>query len=99
MNKQLNNNSKKCLHAIIHGRVQGVGFRFSTIDQAMRLGLTGYASNLYDGTVEVVAEGEIKRLNILLAWLRHGPPMAHVIKVDHRFSHYTGRYKRFSLKY
>jgi acylphosphatase len=90
---------EKCLHAIIHGRVQGVGFRFSTINQARRLGLKGYAANLFDGTVEVLAEGPPEKLDRLIAWLNHGPPMAHVTKVDHKILPFQGRYKQFGVKY
>ncbi|MFP1496196.1 acylphosphatase [Escherichia coli] len=50
--------SKVCIIAWVYGRVQGVGFRYTTQYQVKRLGLTGYAKNLDDGSVEVVACGE-----------------------------------------
>lgn len=50
--------SKVCIIAWVYGRVQGVGFRYTTQYEAKRLGLTGYAKNLDDGSVEVVACGE-----------------------------------------
>ncbi|KQN56788.1 acylphosphatase [Erwinia sp. E602] len=58
----------------VHGRVQGVGFRYSTRSEALRLGLRGYANNLDDGSVEVLACGETEQLDALLAWLQAGGP-------------------------
>ncbi|MBI5161101.1 MAG: acylphosphatase [Micrococcales bacterium] len=60
-------------HAIVHGRVQGVGFRWSTAMEAQRLGVAGRAQNLPEGTVDVVAEGEAHAVQALLAWLRRSP--------------------------
>lgn len=65
---------------IVTGRVQGVGFRAATRNQAIRLDLTGIARNLADGSVEVLAIGEAAALDALEAWLQRGPPLA---KVDH----------------
>lgn len=47
-----------CVRCWVHGMVQGVGFRYSTQREALKLGLTGYARNLDDGSVEVLACGE-----------------------------------------
>lgn len=63
---------------VVSGQVQGVFFRASTREQAMKLGLRGYAKNLADGRVEVLAAGDAAALDALAAWLREGPPMAHV---------------------
>jgi acylphosphatase len=63
---------------LVSGRVQGVFFRASTVEQARALGLRGYARNLADGRVEVVADGEAQALDRLEAWLRRGPPLARV---------------------
>lgn len=54
--------SKVCIIAWVYGRVQGVGFRYTTQHEAQRLGLTGYAKNMDDGSVEVVACGESDRV-------------------------------------
>jgi acylphosphatase len=58
--------------------VQGVFFRASTREQALRLQLTGYARNLPDGSVEVLACGDTAALDELECWLQHGPPAARV---------------------
>lgn len=67
---------------IVRGRVQGVFFRASTRAEAERLGLSGHALNLPDGTVEVLAVGEAAAIKRLAQWLRTGPPMAVVERVD-----------------
>lgn len=66
---------------IVAGRVQGVFFRASTRAQALRLGLSGYAENLVDGRVEVIAAGSREALDELDGWLHHGPPAARVESV------------------
>ena len=63
---------------LVSGRVQGVFFRASTREQALRLGLSGHARNLHDGRVEVVACGDAAALDLLAQWLAHGPPAAWV---------------------
>jgi len=67
-----------CFRCVVAGRVQGVFFRASAREQALRLGVTGYARNLADGRVEVLACGEPDLVAQLREWLRHGPPMAEV---------------------
>lgn len=66
--------SKVCIIAWVYGRVQGVGFRYTTQYEAKRLGLTGYAKNLDDGSVEVVACGEEGQVEKLMQWLKSGNP-------------------------
>lgn len=67
---------------VIHGRVQGVGFRWFVKHQADRLGLRGSVTNLRDGSVEVVAEGAEASLQALLEALRRGPAGARVERVE-----------------
>ena len=74
--------SKESRCFTVHGRVQGVFFRDSTRREAERLGITGHAINLPDGTVEVLATGPAKALAELESWLHEGPPMARVTKVE-----------------
>ncbi len=71
-----------CRRFWICGRVQGVFFRASTRRQALALGITGYARNLEDGRVEVLACGESDALAGLEAWLSTGPPWAQVKSVS-----------------
>lgn len=63
---------------LVSGRVQGVFYRASTREQAVALGLSGYAKNLPDGRVEVVASGDDAALEVLERWLWQGPPAAKV---------------------
>ena len=72
----------KCQLFRIEGRVQGVWFRESTRREAMALAVTGYAKNMADGSVEVLACGEPAALDRLAEWLQHGPPMAQVTRVE-----------------
>jgi len=67
---------------LVGGKVQGVCFRASTREQALKLGLRGYAKNLPDGRVEVLAEGDERALDALERWLHVGPPMARVQTVE-----------------
>jgi acylphosphatase len=67
--------------AVVSGVVQGVGFRWSARAVAHDLGVTGYARNLLDATVEVEAEGAPDAVDTFVEWLRHGPPSASVAGV------------------
>ena len=73
--------SDKAVRIQVFGRVQGVGFRYFTRQRAMALGLRGRASNLADGSVEVLAIGEISDVEQLIQWLRQGPPSATVERI------------------
>jgi acylphosphatase len=66
----------------VSGRVQGVFYRASTRERAQQLGCRGYARNLADGRVEVLAVGEPAAVDALVAWLWRGPPAAHVQDVQ-----------------
>jgi acylphosphatase len=86
----------EALRALVHGRVQGVGFRAFVQRRAAELGLKGYARNLSDGiSVEVVAEGPRPALEALLASLRLGPPGAYVERVDSSWTTRPGAYSSF----
>lgn len=67
-----------CLRFVVRGKVQGVFFRASARELALRLGLTGHAINLPDGSVEVLACGDAHALQSMRNWLLTGPRMARV---------------------
>lgn len=69
-------------HAWIRGTVQGVAFRWYTMERAHELGLVGWVRNLPDGRVEVWIEGAALAVEEMLAWLRRGPPAANVQGID-----------------
>jgi len=73
---------------IVSGRVQGVGFRWATLEEAERLALSGSVRNELDGTVRVEIEGE--RADELIEWLRHGPRFAEVANIELRDIPETG---------
>jgi len=87
------------LHAIVHGRVQGVSFRYYTLQRARELALVGFVRNLWDRTVEVVAEGPRADVDELLAFLRVGPRSAFVTQVDARWPAPTGQFQRFEVRH
>jgi len=69
---------RKCVRCLVSGRVQGVFFRAATADEAARLSISGWAKNLADGRVEVMACGQPDALDALCEWLWTGPPAAAV---------------------
>ncbi len=70
-----------CKRFIVRGRVQGVWYRASTRERALELGLSGYARNLPDGSVEVLAQGASSSIDELEVWLWQGPVAAKVADV------------------
>jgi acylphosphatase len=70
-----------CVKCLISGKVQGVFFRASTREQALSLGVSGYARNLADGRVEVMACGEKDAVDRLRGWLTRGPAGARVTAI------------------
>ncbi len=67
---------------VVRGVVQGVGFRYHTLDRARLCGLVGWVRNLPDGTVEAWVQGDEARVAEMLDWLRHGPRSARVERID-----------------
>jgi acylphosphatase len=86
------------LHCFVSGRVQGVGFRYFVRGRANELGLTGWVRNLYDGRVEVVAEGEQATLQQLEAALRRGPPGSDVTSVETEMGEDSGEFRDFAVR-
>ena len=69
-------------HLRIHGRVQGVGFRYSMLREAKRLGLSGWVRNRRDGSVEALVQGKADIVAAMVAWSKQGPPDAQVTEVS-----------------
>ena len=92
-------NQKMQFYVLISGKVQGVGFRNFTQRNATQLGVNGYAKNLANGKVEVVAEADKAQLDALVVLLRQGPRYARVdsLEIDER--PFTGEYKSFGIRY
>lgn len=85
------------LHAIVEGRVQGVGFRYFVRENAAALGLTGWVRNLWDDRVELTAEGSREQLERLLSFVRRGPRAAFVTQVKTDWQPASGEYKDFRV--
>jgi len=88
----------KAFSARVCGQVQGVGFRYSAIQEAQRLGLAGWVRNADNGDVEVWAEGPQEKLSPFLAWLGRGPRYSHVDSVKHEDEDPKG-YSNFTVKH
>jgi acylphosphatase len=86
-------------HVVVTGRVQGVGFRFSTVDQARRLGVHGWVRNQADGSVEVLVEGERAVVEGLVRYLHRGPPGARVDDVVLRWEAHVGDLGPFTARH
>ena len=87
------------LTARVVGRVQGVGFRYSAVNQARHLGLRGWVRNEADGSVTVVCEGPRKAVDAYHQWLKRGPSSARVERVDAHESEFRGQFRSFSIEY
>jgi acylphosphatase len=85
------------LHAVVHGDVQGVGYRYFVQRKAQQLGLGGWVRNNDDGTVELVAEGGREELEQLKRALQEGPRMSRVDRVETQWSNGTGNLRAFEL--
>lgn len=89
----------KRLHLLVEGHVQGVGFRYSTLEVALRHGVTGYVMNLPDGNVEVVAEGPPEQVDAFWLSLRQHRIYRYV-RADHPLtSPATGAFPEFTIRH
>lgn len=83
----------------IHGKVQGVGYRFFATRVARRLGLKGSVQNLRDGSVEAVVEGEKGAIDEWIEELKEGPRYAEVTRIDQDTKEFSGRLPDFDVKF
>lgn len=81
----------------ISGEVQGVGFRYHTMAEAKRLGVTGWVRNVPDGTVEALAEGECAAVDAFAEWCWTGPRMARVAGVKQVTEDYGNSFEGFEV--
>ena len=87
-------------HLFISGRVQGVGFRASTEEEARRIGdLVGWVKNLADGRVEAVLQGPRDKVEKLVQWCRKGPSTAEVTNVERKDEPFANEFKTFEVRY
>jgi acylphosphatase len=83
---------------VISGRVQGVGYRYFAQEAAERRGIRGYARNLFNGDVEVHAEGDAAAIQLFKQDLQKGPRMSNVTKVVETEVVATGTYSSFLVR-
>ena len=83
------------LHCIVSGRVQAVAFRDFVRNIAIELGINGYVKNLPDGSVEVLAQGDLQILKVLMNHIRTGPAGSNVVEVYDEWGQVTEEYSTF----
>jgi acylphosphatase len=88
----------KRVHVYISGIVQGVSFRYYTLQEAIRSGATGWVCNLPDGRVEAVIEGDEAAIDRMLAWCREGPRGGHVDRAEVLPEAATGEFQGFRIR-
>jgi acylphosphatase len=93
----MNNREKSTIHLFISGRVQGVFFRQFVKDRAQKLGLFGWVRNLADGRVEAIIEGDKEKLQEILIYIKKGPLLAKVEKIEIDWQEYQRKFKEFSI--
>ncbi|TKC88393.1 acylphosphatase [Trinickia terrae] len=79
----------------VRGVVQGVGFRHATVRKAHSLGIKGWVANLDDGSVEAILQGPANQVDLMLEWMRRGPPAARVTDLAGEERYTDKRYERF----
>ena len=87
------------VHVFVSGLVQGVFFRQNAKRVADSLGLRGWVRNLRDGRVEAVIEGPEEKVAEMVEWMKRGPPLARVERVEVTYEEYKGEYKGFRIIY
>jgi len=90
---------QKRIHIFVTGRVQGVFFRQSTRVMAIKNNLNGWVSNLNDGRVEIIAEGEIQNINNFVIWCKTGPANSRVDEFEIIEEICTNEFENFVVRY
>jgi len=86
------------VHIVAKGLVQGVGFRYFIFRQAVAYGLTGFARNLVNGDVEVVAEGDRSLIEELIKDVKRGPRASHVTEIELAWREPSESYPNFGIR-
>jgi acylphosphatase len=94
----LNVEMQVCVHIIVQGMVQGVGFRYYVQRQAMKLNLSGFARNLYNGDVEIEAEGDRSLVEEFIKEVKVGPSSAYVKDLKIEWKEFQNRHKGFEVR-
>ena len=89
----------KRVNILVSGRVQGVFFRACTREKAQELNLLGYVKNLPDGSVTIVAEGNVDAIEALISWSRHGPSDATVSRVEVTEEEFLNEFADFAVRF
>ena len=84
---------------VVHGMVQGVGYRYSCRREAAREDVTGWVRNNFNGTVEAMFEGEQEDVESMIAWCRQGPASSEVRTVDVEWENFTGEFASFDIAF
>ncbi len=82
----------------IYGRVQGVGFRYFTLQKANLLDIKGFVKNMPDGSVYVLAQGDDEKIEIFKNYLKRGPSFSHVKKIVSEVVDLNSQYKNFNIE-
>lgn len=88
---------KICAHILVSGIVQGVFFRANTKEKAKELKIKGWVKNLSDGRVEILAEGDEEKIQMLIEWCWKGPELAKVENVDVSYKKFSGKFNSFEI--
>lgn len=88
----------KCAHLVVSGKVQGVFFRANVRNKANELSLKGYAKNLENGDVEVVAEGDESKIKELIDYIKSGPGISNIsgVQINHKVPE---NFKNFEIRH
>ncbi|MEM7594779.1 MAG: acylphosphatase, partial [Cyanobacteria bacterium P01_A01_bin.83] len=83
----------------VSGKVQGVGFRYHTRQQALKLGLRGYVKNLANSNVEIVVQGDAPQVEQLIEWAKSGSPAAEVKNLELETMSDQNEFTDFAIRY
>ncbi len=84
-------------HIVVSGRVQGVFFRAHAQRESVLLGVTGWVKNIFDGRVEIMAEGKKEQVERLIAAVKQGPPQAYVEDAGVEWLEFEGEFEDFKI--